>query len=157
MFNLIQTISKKLEKSFDQSNHKSASDQSAQFWQDYYLAGEITTPAGRLAALAEHRDPIIRKRVAENLQMPAYIQRLLVSDRDVDVRLALTTNPSTLVEIWEQLAEDESELVRLSLARNKNMPVPMLINLARDKQTNIARLAQQTIEEIFGASRVFAG
>jgi len=159
MLNIIQTLSEKLEKSFygsDDKSNKSKQYKSAEFWQDYYLAGDTATPVGRLAALAKHKDPIIRKRVAENLHISSHVQRLLVNDKDIDVRLALTANPSTLIEIWNQLTEDESEVVRFSLARNKNMPVPMLINLARDKQTNIAGQAQQTIEEIFGASRVFA-
>ena len=90
------------------------------------------------------------------MNMPAYVQRLLVNDEDIDVRLALTANPSTLIEVLKQLAEDKSELVRFMLARNKNMPVPVpvLINLARDQQTNISGQAQQTIEEIFGAARL---
>jgi hypothetical protein len=157
MFNTIQKLSKKLEISmFDTISYKSKQDESAEFWRDYYLAGKASTPAGRLAALAEHRDPIIRQRVAENLNIPGYVQRLLVNDEDTNIRLALTTNPSTLVEIWKQLAQDKSELVRFSLARNKDMPVPMLINLTRDKQTNIAGQAQQTIEQIFVATRAYA-
>ncbi len=154
MFDIIKTLGEKLEQSlFDPTSDKSGQDKSAEFWRDYYLAGEATTTAGRLVALAEHSDPIIRKRVAENLNMPAYVQRVLVNDEDIDVRLALTANPSTLVEILKQLAEDKSELVRFMLARNKNMPVPVLIDLTRDKQTNISGQAQQTIEEIFGAVR----
>ncbi len=157
MFNIVHSLSEKLEESlFQTAGHKSKQDKQTEFWRDYYAAGEANTPAGKLAALAEHRDPIIRKRVAENLHIPIYVQRLLASDQDVDVRLALTANPSTLVEIWQELVDDESELVRLSLAGNKNMPVPLLINLARDQEKNIAGQAQQTIEEIFGATRVFA-
>jgi len=156
MLNIIQALSEKLEKSLYGYDGTSTHYKSAEFWQDYYLAGDTATPAGRLAALAKHKDSIIRKRVAENLHIPSHVQRLLVNDQDIDVRLALTANPSTRIEIWKQLIEDESELVRFSLARNRNMPVPMLINLARDEEINIAGQAQQTIEEIFGTSKVIA-
>jgi len=157
MFNIIQKLSNKLEKSlFRTTSYKSNQDESAEFWHDYCLAGKASAPTGRLAALAQHRNPIIRQRVAENVYIPGYVQRLLVNDEDTNVRITLTTNRSVLVEIWKQLAEDESELVRFSLARNKDMPVPLLFNLARDKQTNVAGQAQQTIEEIFGAVRLRA-
>src|SRR5271169_5285250 len=99
MLNVIEKLSEKLEKSlFGTNGHQSKHDKSAEFWRDYYLAGEATTAAGKLSALAEHRDPIIRKRLAENLNIPSFVQRQLASDEHTDVRLALTANPSTLVE-----------------------------------------------------------
>jgi len=157
MFNIMHTLGEKLEESlWEMVGHQSKHDKQVEFWRDYYAAAEDTTPPGKLAALAEHSDPIIRKRVAENVHIPIYVQRLLACDQDTNVRLALTANPSTLVEIWQALVRDESEVVRLSLARNKKMPVPMLINLARDQEQNVAGQAKITLEEIFGETRAFA-
>ncbi len=103
---------------------------STDFWRDYYLGGQSSSSAGKLFELAEHRDDLIRKRVAENLHLPVAVQMLLATDTSVNVRLALSANPSLLIEVLEKLVKDESDLVRLSLARNKNMPISILINLA---------------------------
>lgn len=129
---------------------------STDFWRDYYLAGQSSTPAEKLFELAEHRDDLIRKRVAENLHLPMAVQMLLITDTSVNVRLALSANPVVLIEVLEKLVKDDSDLVRLSLARNKNLPVAILINLTRDPQTHVIKRAQKTIEEIFGLSRLSA-
>jgi hypothetical protein len=157
MFSSTQMLDATMENSFfDMSSDESNQDESTEFRWQYYLAGAESTPDDNLAALAGHKDPMIRKRVAENPNIPDDVQRQLSMDEDHNVRLALSANPSILVEISTQLTKDESEWVRFSLARNRNMPVSMLIKLVRDKQTNIAKRAYQTIEEIIGTSRKYA-
>jgi hypothetical protein len=122
----------------------------AEFWASYVRAAHPDTPFDILAEYAESADHTLRRRVAENVRIPALLQIQLLQDRHVDVRLALAENPSVPLSLLQFLAGDESAIVRYDIADNPHLPIRILMLLVNDDNAYVAHRARSTVEKLLG-------
>lgn len=88
------------------------------------------------------RSIYLRKRVAQNPNIPLKILEALAKDSNFDVRMAVIRNPQTPERIMEQLAEDIITCGMYSLeeiAKQPNMPLSILEQLSESKFALVQR------------------
>ena len=99
-------------------------------------AGNPSTPAKTLAALAKDRSKMVRRLVAENRATQTETLAVLAKDCDMWVRRIVAGNPSTPAETLAALAGLTGEDIgnaRGPVARNPNTPAATLTLLAKDR------------------------
>lgn len=116
-----------------------------QFQAKYIKAGDPTTPAEELWALAGDNIDNIRRRVAENPAASLALLQTLAKDECPEVKMAIAENPQTPLGLLECLAEDEQADVRYAIAENPNMPISLLLRLTDDANPYISHRAQRTL------------
>jgi len=92
---------------------------------------EVNEPDGRSLSFDE------KCKLAENLNTPTEILKVLATDEDYDVRSLVAGNPNTPVETLKVLATDKHFHVRYWVAGNPNTPVELLKILATDKHFHV--------------------
>ncbi|MDR1056474.1 MAG: DUF3945 domain-containing protein [Prevotellaceae bacterium] len=109
------------------------------------IANSPKTPAKVLAELAKDEDSRVRVSVAENPKTPVEILAELAKNSDSDIRIGVAKNFMTPSEILTQLAKDEKYDVRVfalrGFARKPDTPVEMLVQLAKEPDEAIVRIA----------------
>ena len=111
------------------------------------LVEDPTTSPETFEKLAENKDPIVRRIVAENLNtnIPSDIleklAKRLAEDKSWFVRAALAENsnlpPDIFRKLAEELAKDPDWRVRAALAENDNTPPDILGKLAEDEYWSV--------------------
>lgn len=114
----------------------------------YIAAGSVYTTPSVLRHLAQDPDSSIRRRVAENPNIPSELIELLWRDSDIDVRIGLTENPVIAVDYIELFITDESPDVRFSIASNPQTPDEVLLRLAADENPYVAYRARKTYTQV---------
>lgn len=114
----------------------------------YIAAGSVYTTPSVLRHLARDTDSSIRRRVAENPNIPQELIEELLHDADVDVRIGLTENPTIAVDYVELFIADESPDVRFSVAANPLAPDEVLLRLATDENPYVAHRAWKTYTQV---------
>ncbi len=103
------------------------------------IAESLNTPISILKILAKDKDRSIRFCVAKNPNTPINILKILAKDKDSQVRYYVAKNPNTPVSILEKLAKDNFPNVRTGVAQNPNIPVNILEMFAKDKDKSIRK------------------
>jgi hypothetical protein len=114
----------------------------------YIAAGSAYTTPSVLMHLARDANSAIRRRVAENPNIPADLVAVLLQDTDVDVRIGLTENPVVSVDYVELFMNDDSPDVRFSVAASPHTPGEVLLRLATDENPYVALRARKTYTQV---------
>lgn len=112
----------------------------------YVAAGATTTPAEKLAKLANSRCERIRIRVAENDNTPPDVLMKLAEDTSPEVRVAVATNRYAPLAAVEMVSRDEDVTVRHLMAQSINVPVTVLESLSDDDNAWVRVEANKTLE-----------
>lgn len=112
----------------------------------YVAAGATTTPAEKLAKLANSRCERIRIRVAENDKTPPEVLMKLADDESPDVRVAVATNRYAPLAAVEKVSRDQDVSVRHLMAQSINVPVSVLETLSDDDNAWVRIEANKTLE-----------
>ena len=83
----------------------------------------------------------VRRRAAENPNIPADVLTELAKDSDCIVRISVAGNPNTPVDVLMELAKDSHSVVRKNAAGNPNIPVDVLTELAKDSHSVVRKNA----------------
>ena len=111
-----------------------------------HMIAEETSLKEALSVLAEDKNFIVRRAVAENYNTPAEILAKLAEDEFPDIRIAVAENANTSIETLTKLAEDVFHAVRQEVAYNENTPIEILIKLVEDEDINVKKAAKEQIK-----------
>ncbi len=115
---------------------------------DYIRAGKANLSAVTLKNLVNHKDSIVRRRLAENRHTPASVLARLAADENPEVRLAVVSNPSTPFPSLFILSKDPSCDVRYGIAEDAGAPAWILNSLVFDENPYVADRAETTIARL---------
>ncbi|MGB8699752.1 MAG: hypothetical protein WCD18_10080 [Thermosynechococcaceae cyanobacterium] len=101
------------------------------------------SPEQLLGQLAEHRNPMVRRFVAQLPDAPLALLETLSLDDVSQVRLAVAQNPNAPVLLLELLAQDPDRQVRLAVAQRPDPPLHVLEKLSEDTDVTILMVVAQ--------------
>ena len=112
---------------------------------DYFRAGNPSTPTEQLRDLLSSSSAEVRLRLAENVRCPSDVLAELSLDSCAEVRAAVGTNPSTPNAIVDRVARDHNAEVRLFLASDPELSPEVMNRLVSDEDERVRQRAQQTM------------
>ena len=112
----------------------------------YIKAGNADEAPRALSSLARHKNPAIRRRLAENPNTAQEVLQLLSVDESAEVRGALAWNASVSEEVLERLCLDPDVNVRLALTDNHCLPRAILMRLSADENPYVQHHAWRALE-----------
>lgn len=116
------------------------------FTGSYIVAGRENESQESQISLSKHRNPAVRRRLAENPCTSPEVLTVLATDENSEVRAALVWNSAVHVDVLERLCRDEDVNVRLSLTENHRLQEKLLVLLAEDDNPYVQHHAKRALE-----------
>ncbi|WP_369034439.1 hypothetical protein [Streptomyces adonidis] len=114
------------------------------------------TPTEAVVAFADHPSTMLRRPLAERLDLPPEVSRRLAADPIPGIRADLAGNPAIDDALMRTLADDEDPGVRRHLAHNPYVPLDTLTRLAATTKLGAAlppRIATASTAEVAELAR----